>query len=188
VLEALVHIEQGQFAIFEWGYYNPREVIRKGRRMLSQKSLYLLLIAAAALISLYFWGLAARVVLANHPLKDKIPVRIVQWEVEEKGSNQYALKARYTFEIEGKVYHGKTLFAKPTYLNSASAISAIRENAQGKSWKAWFDRCDPTRSSMEKFSASGLLFRAVIATAVLGYFLLFLYKKFQLVPNFKNFQ
>ena len=145
--------------------------------MLSQKSLYIVLIVVAALISLYFWTLTAKIAIANYHLNRKTPARVIQWEVEEKGCDQFVLNAHYTFEIDGKVYHGKTLFAKPAYLNSSSAIAAIREKAQGKFRTAWFDRGNPTRSSMEKVSPKGVLLRAIISTMVLVYFIVFSSKK-----------
>jgi hypothetical protein len=150
--------------------------------MLSQKSLRLLLIASTALISIYFWVGAARGLWVNHSLKKQIAARVIQWEVEESGSDRYAIKARYSFEQGGQIYHGATRFEKPTYLNQATAVAALREMAtRPDGWMAWFDDANPSRSSLEKIFPRGFLLRAIISSMVLVYFVLFSKKFFE--PN-----
>jgi hypothetical protein len=161
----------GLFAIFEWGYYNRTREIRKGH-MRSQKSLYLLLIGLSALLSLYFWWNAARIFFYNHTLSEKISAHVGQWEVEEVGSDRYAVAADYTFTVDDRVYRGRTLFAEPTYLNPPSAIAALKEKAARSDWMVWYRKSDPTQSTLEKFFTSGLLFRAIVSSAVCLYFLI----------------
>ena len=114
--------------------------------------------------------------MAHHSLNEQVPVRVFQWEVQETGSDRYVLEANYSFELDGRVYHGNTLFAEPIYLNQSSAIAALREQAI-QPWSAWFDHADPTHSSLEKIFPEGLLVRALVSSAVFLYFILFHRKK-----------
>lgn len=144
--------------------------------MLTKNSIYILLIGVSALLSLYFWGVSARVFLSNRALSAQLPARVIQWEVEEIGTDRYAVAAHYTFEIAEKVYRGNTLFSQPAYPNPASAITALKEQASKSDWTAWYSPSNPTKSTLEKFFPQGLLFRAIVSSAVLLYFVLFRFK------------
>lgn len=182
MLEAHVQNGQSQFAIFDSEYYNPQSEIRKGR-MLSKNSIYILLIAVSALLTLYFWGVSAKFFFSNRALNSQVPARVIQWEVEEIGSDRYAVAAHYTFEIAEKVYRGNTLFAQTSYPNPASAIASLKEKAAKSDWTAWYCPTDPTRSTLEKFFPQGLLFRAIVSSAVLFYFVLFRFKDRLILRN-----
>jgi hypothetical protein len=144
------------------------------RLLLSPKPLYIGLIVFAALISCYFWGQAIRILTINYFLDEQIPVRIYQWDVEEIGSDQFALQANFTYELDGQTFRGKTFFAKPLYLNQISAIAALKEKAAGsKERLAWVDRDQPVRCTLEKERPFNFLLRAVLSSAVILYFILF---------------
>jgi hypothetical protein len=144
--------------------------------MLSQKALTVVLIAVSALTSLYFWGLAARVFLAQHSLQEQIPVHVVQWEVQEMSSDQYALQVNYSFERDGHTYQGNTLFTKPIYLNQTAAILALQTQALLPR-VAWVDPKNPKRSTLAKKFPQGLVTRALVSSGVLLYFILFYRRK-----------
>lgn len=140
----------------------------------SPKALYVGLIIFACLVSCYFWVQAIRTLSYNYFLNEQISAHIYQWDVEEIGSDQFALKANFSFEIDGQVYRGKTLFSKPLYLNQISAIAALKEKAAGsKDWMAWVDRDRPAWCTLEKERPYNFLLRAALSSAVILYFILF---------------
>ncbi|MBF8262974.1 MAG: hypothetical protein HW387_639 [Parachlamydiales bacterium] len=156
--------------------------------MLSKKTIYYALIALAALVSLYFWTMASRILFANHFLNRTAAARVIQWEVEEISSDQFAIKACYSFEIDGRVYHGNTLLAKPYYLNPPSAVAALKEKAKlSEPVTAWYRASDPTQSSLEKHFPLGLLLRALLASAVFIYFIRLTFASVKIPTRWKDF-
>jgi hypothetical protein len=138
----------------------------------SQKSLYFVLIAIGALISVYFWMQTVRVFVVNHSLNERRPAQINRWEVEEISSDRYVLAAHFSFEAAGQIFYGKTRFDHPAYLNPDSAIQSLKEKiAHPEVQTAWLDRDNPIRSSLEKKSLWGLLFRAALSSGVLIHFI-----------------
>ena len=141
--------------------------------LLSKKSLYFTLIAFGALTSIYFWVQTARICWVNYFLNEQCPAKVDRWEVREAGSDRYVLTAHFSFEAGGRLFHGKTRFDQPVWINPDSAIQALKEKAaRTESWSVWFDRGDPTRSSLQKRSLRGLMFRAALCSAVLIHFVL----------------
>jgi hypothetical protein len=150
------------------------------QHLLSQNSLYFILIALGALVSVYFALQSARIFLVNVSLNQRSSARIDRWEVEESASDQYLLAARFTFEEAGQVFHGKTTFSKPAYLNADSAIAALKEKiANPEPRMVWFDSADPNRSSLEKRAIGSMLFRALLSGAVVFHFVILRKKWFR---------
>jgi hypothetical protein len=134
-----------------------------------RKTIYGIFIAISALMSLYLWVMAIRVVFSNFLLDAQCPARVIQWEVQECGSDRFALCAHYSFHVDTAVYHGQTLFEKSTYLNPSAAMTALKlEAAMPKT--AWYHRKDPARSSLEKQFPTNLLIRAIVSSLIAVYF------------------
>jgi len=132
-----------------------------------------MLIAAGAAIAIYFWIQTARVLWVNYFLNGRAQALVSRWEVEEESSNRYVLTASYSFEANGQTFHGFTRFERPAFLNSDSAIAAVREAvAAPKPLPVWFDASNPDRSSLEKKPVGSLLFRAVLSLGVLIHFVM----------------
>jgi len=140
----------------------------------SKKSLFFLLIIFGSLISIYFWFLTAQNFLINYSLNEQCPAKITRWEVQEASSDRYFLTAYFSFDAEGKSFSGKTRFAQSFYFNLDSAILALKEKAaHAESCSVWYNRENPMHSTLQKRSLRGVLFRALLSSAVLIYFVLF---------------
>ena len=95
------------------------------------------LVAVMALITLWFtWG-ATEKLYEYARFQKRTDVEISNWSVEKVAQDRYALKAQYSYLVEGKEYHGETLFDGALYRNPWAAQEAIPiENV--KAWKAWY--------------------------------------------------
>ena len=143
--------------------------------MFSQKTLYMSIAGLSAAASVYFWILSGQILWTNHLLNEPLPAQIIQWAIEETGSNQYALKAQYSLEKDGRLYYGNTLFETPLYLNEASAIQAL-ETAAKCQWTAWSDGKNPAHSSLQKISPLNVLLRAIVSSCLFLNFAFFVGK------------
>lgn len=142
----------------------------------SEKTFRIFLVVGSGSVALIFWVLALSVLAKNLPLEPLAEAQILGWEVEEVRSDRFALRARYSYDYNGKSYVGSTLF-EPVYLNEISAISGLKK-AAACSWPVWLNPSRPERSSLEKLFPSVLLVRAVVATIVLFYFSLVYVRKY----------
>lgn len=143
----------------------------------SEKTFRVFLVIGSGAVALFFWAFALASLIKNLPLKPLAAARISGWEVEEVRSDRFALRARYTYDWEGKAYTGTTLF-EPAYLNELSAISGLKKAAAASSWPLWINPSRPESSSLERVIPLGLLIRAAVATLVLFYFSFVYVKKY----------
>lgn len=102
-------------------------------------------------------------------LEKKTMAHICRWKVIEKSSSQFAIRASYVFEHQGKEYRGRTTFSKPYHLNGESAKKQIKKYAL-YSWPVWYSPRNPHQSSIErKFPLKKCLYSLM----VVGVFLYF---------------
>ena len=94
---------------------------------------------------------------------------ISRWEVKEMGG-EFALKAIYSFEIQGKIWNGVSVLAKPWYWNEPAAVASLKTIAQEK-WEVWFDPKNPAHSSLQKTFPTGLLCRTILCFVIFIYFI-----------------
>ena len=116
--------------------------------------------------------MCAKDFLEIFPMTLQVPVQISRWEVEELSLDQYRLKVHYTFVHDGMAYSGTSPFVKQLYLNSFSAIDALKQKAKISDWSVWVDPSLPEHSAIEKEFSFNLLFRALLSTGLLVYFYL----------------
>lgn len=129
------------------------------------------LIYLSALIAAVFLGIAGIALWGYLRLEASAPVAQVQWAIIQKSSSQFALKAAYHFDHQGKAIEGESLFSKPYYLNQLSAEKQIQEFSKQK-WTVWYDPGSPAVSSLEKkFPAKKILYSLM----TLGIFFYFYY-------------
>jgi hypothetical protein len=112
-------------------------------------------------------------------LEDRVKASIEKWKVIEKSSSQYALRASYTFDYQGKSHRGKTTFSKPYHLNRPSAEKQANILNQ-KSWTAWVHPGHPEHSSLERVFP---LKKCLYALMALGIYLYFIYLRQSYAPE-----
>ncbi len=136
--------------------------------MLTARRFQTVLIAGAALVTLYFTFLLLKEMFDFFPLKAAASAHISQWEVEEvKG--KFALRGVYVFQVQGKNWQGSSRLLPPYYWNEPSALAALKVKAK-ESWTVWYNPNHPDHSALQKSFPSGLLFRTLVCYSVLIYF------------------
>lgn len=99
-------------------------------------------------------------------------------KVIEISSSEYALKARYSIEVQGKKYKGKSLSPKPYHLNALSAQKAAQNM---KTSLVWYDPANPSYNFLEKaFPYKKIIYFSM----VLG---IFLYLNWRISPGLDKF-
>jgi hypothetical protein len=130
-----------------------------------------LLIWVAGLIMAVFLMSAALDLWGYLRLEKRTIASVHKWKIIEKSSSEFALRASYTFEYQGKVHHGKTTFSKPYHLNRLSAEKQIKILGL-QSWPVWYQASHPEHSSIERVFP---LKKCVYSLMALGIFFYFIY-------------
>ncbi len=138
-----------------------------------------LLVWVAGIITAGFLGSACYELWRYQQLEARVPAAIKEWKILEKSPSQFALKASYTFEYQGKVYRSKTVFAKPYHFNRISAEKQIK-NISTQPWSVWIQPSHPERSSLQKTFP---LKKCLYSLMCLGVFLYFFQLSHRLAPD-----
>lgn len=137
-----------------------------------QKVLYFVLVGVSLMFCAYFGASSLRTMIYNYLLNRPVSARVIQWEVEEIGFDRYAVRAHYTYDVDGRNYPGQALFVKPLYPNPDIAIASLKEMAlQNASYPAWVRATDPTISALEKPFPFSSVLRMVVSGVLVAYFL-----------------
>jgi len=130
-----------------------------------------LLVWVAGLITAGFLLSAALNLWGYMRLEKKSIATVEKWRIIEKSSSQFALRASYTFNAQGKAYRGKTTFSKPYHLNRISAEKQIKIYAN-QQWAVWYQPTQPKNSSIEHIFPFK---KCLYSLTVLGIFFYFVY-------------
>ncbi len=131
--------------------------------------LWLILSVISGAIALWFFGIAANDMWKFFRLNAQSSVKILNWQVCELNSSRFALEACYQFELEGVIYHGKTIFEKPQFLNRFAAENYMRINGS-KSRTTWYRTSNPAHNSLEKEFPQKRCLHALLTVGVFIYF------------------
>jgi hypothetical protein len=131
--------------------------------------LWAFLFALAGALALWFSGMALYEVWGYCRLAARAPGTVEHWEVVERSSSSFAIRASYLFRVCGQERRGETLFREPYYLNPMSAACAV-EQLQSRPWEVWFCPKDPSLSSLQRFFPWKKVIHALIVTGVACYF------------------
>lgn len=132
------------------------------------KLLWIILLILTGAMVLWWGGSAASSLWKYGRLATEAPASATHYEVVPKGS-KYALEVRYTYVYQGHTYSGKTLFAKPYYLNHQAATDA-KKSLEGMQWTAWVNPHHPEISSIQKIFPFKTTVYAVIVLGIFIYF------------------
>jgi hypothetical protein len=103
----------------------------------------------AALVAAFFLATASYELWNYFQLKQKTAAVVYHWKILKKASSQYAIRASYTFEIQGKNYTDKTIFGKPYHLNRLSAENQVKR-LHKQPLTVWYQSNNPDHSSLSK--------------------------------------
>lgn len=118
-------------------------------------------------IALHFTILSIKEIFQYTSLNKETPAHIHQWETVPL-KNKFAIKADFTFVVDGKTWPGSFTFPK-LYLNEWAALSELKKGAK-KSWISYYHT--PHEPVLEKSFPTSTLFKTAICYGTLAYFLL----------------
>lgn len=145
---------------------------------MSPRRIQRFLLIGVCAITLHFTIRLSVDAISYFSLQNEGKAQISQWEILPI-KDQFAIKAKFEFESQGKIYQGESILSPPFYLNETSALLSLKEKAK-LSWNVWYNPKNPSFSALEKSFPWGLLIRAAICYGVIVYFIC-LYKRLSVV-------
>lgn len=109
---------------------------------------WLIFLSVIALCVLGYTGYTAYKLFEYWKLSLRIPVSQIDWEVVPVTQEDFAVRASYYYQVEGKIYQGQSIWDEH-YLNGSTA----HEKADGfakEQWKVWVNPSHPSQSALEK--------------------------------------
>ena len=131
---------------------------------------WIVLVTISSLVALWFSGLAMKGLWDYSRLDAITQAEILEWKVNKKSSDAFAIEAMFSFQASGQEFHGKTIFLKPYFLNAPSAQRAIKD-LKGKTWTTWYNSSNPSVSSLQKNFPFLPCIQAFLTLAVTLYFI-----------------
>ncbi len=128
----------------------------------------------SCVVAVYFGGKFAWELYRYATLSSSAPAHISRWDVEEDGS-RFAVQAMYTYSWEGKILSATSRLNNTLFLNDATALASIREQAK-QQWTVYFDAKHPQRSTLDRSFPGNLAIRLIISILVSGYFFVIHYR------------
>ena len=110
--------------------------------------IWIVLLLIVVTCALWFITKAGSEVYTYFQLKERAPVVINSWSVEEIKSDRFAVIAHYIFEYQGKTYEGSSSVGG-YYPNPWAAQEGKKQFAL-KKWSVWINPKDPHHSTLEK--------------------------------------
>lgn len=130
--------------------------------------IWAIFIVLIALFAFWFVIRAGQALLSYYQFSTKVAVVMEKWSVEEIKSDQFAVKATYSYEYSGKNYQGSDR-AGALYPNPWAAENAQKQLAR-KTWGAWINPSHPERSVLEKRFPYKRVISSVVLLGILLYF------------------
>jgi uncharacterized protein DUF3592 len=129
------------------------------------------ILAVAGGVVLWFGGMACFELWGYFRLKSFAPAQVERWEIKES-SAKYFLEGTYKYEVDGKLYEGRSRLKEPSFLNRLSAEEELKR-WEGVRWSVWYNPSAPQVSSLQKLFPYKRVIYAVLSLGLFVYFLLF---------------
>lgn len=102
-------------------------------------------------------------------LNQQAPIQTIQWAVVPAKRGKFLLEGNYRFQLDQKIFQGKTILDGPLYWNEWSALSSIQEVSEQYPL-VWYQNNAPTHSSLVKLFPWKSLGTAFFMWGLLLYF------------------
>jgi hypothetical protein len=133
-----------------------------------------ILLLIIVLCALWFIVKAGMGIYRYTQLTMQVPVVIERWEIKEIKSDQFEVRAYYSFKYQGREYQGSGRIGD-LYPNPWAASHAKEQFYRG-SWRAWFNPKHPDHSLLEKkFPLKRMLSAVILVGLFIYFFILGLY-------------
>lgn len=104
-------------------------------------------------------------------LDESAPMRTIEWRVLRLDDNAYRLQAKYTFEMNGKIWKGEAIANGPVFPNPWAAERNL-PFYKNRLQKVWYVKKNPEVSAIEKRLPTKRLISTLILWGIVTYFLL----------------
>lgn len=135
-----------------------------------EKTVWNILLAAMALVTLWFTGSALYHSYKYFSLNASTQVTAFQWAAKEMSSDRFHLEVEYEFQLEGKKYYGNTVLDDPVFRNGWAAEQEIPKLAS-KPWTVWYSSSKPQYSTLQKYFPLKECVSSLLLWGVLLYFI-----------------
>jgi hypothetical protein len=136
-----------------------------------RNTIWIALLLIVAFFALWFIFKAGYTLFSYYRLSVQVPVRIENWEVKEKQSDQFAVIAHFYFEYLGKTFQGESevggLYPNPWAANRA------QKQFSDQHFSAWINPKNPQQALLEKkFPYKKVISAALLIGLLLYFFIL----------------
>jgi hypothetical protein len=131
--------------------------------------IWVVLLMISGLIALWFSGKALTEMWVYSRLDSATAAKTIRWDVREMGSSRFQIEATFYYEVKGLELENTTLFASHQYLNRYAAEQEIKGSAD-KAWNVWYQKNNPSFSSLEKEFPVKKSLHALLTIGVFVYF------------------
>lgn len=131
---------------------------------------WLAFLGAIAVIVAWYCITAIYKVYQYSTLAKQVKAERIDWIVKELSDDQYIVSAKYTFAVEGKIYHGETDFKDIIYMNAWAAEQAIPQ-LSSQIANVWMQPGKHSHSSLQKKFPSKECYYAGAMVILLLYFI-----------------
>jgi len=111
--------------------------------------IWLALIATIVCIALYFSGVTLYKIYRYTTLTATTSTHEVEWSVKKLAEDRYALKAKYSYDINDKTQRGESLLTRIIYRNGWAAKQALKEKENQKV-VVWYSPQKISYSTLQK--------------------------------------
>ena len=130
---------------------------------------WVVLILISGLITCWFAGQLGMKGYRYIRLNERVPVEILKWDVKMVSTNHYAFHSKYRYVVDGREFVSETVFFSPRYPNQFAATLDLK-SWQSKEFEGWYQKDNPSFSSLEKKFPKKELINFGVALGVFLYF------------------
>jgi len=132
--------------------------------------LWISFIAIFSLILLWYSYDAGTKWWAYHATTATTIAENVEFTVKEESSDKFFIHGTYTFNVDGKQWHGESSLLQSMYRNHIAA-NEIVPDLEKKQWTVWYSPTNPKYSTLQKTYPFKECLYAGVLWALLIYFL-----------------
>jgi hypothetical protein len=137
---------------------------------MSQNKVWIAILALVGAIALWFCAKALYQVYDYVRFDSQTVAEVESWSVEQVGSDRFALRAVYGFQVGEELYEGESYVPKLVFLNALAAKRRIEELESG-GWAVWYRSRNPALSRLGKVFPYKQCAYALILLGVMVYFI-----------------
>ena len=130
---------------------------------------WMLLFAAVVIPFFWFMGQSLHMGFDYWRFSKEVIPEAMHWDIQKTEKEQFFIRARYNYVINGVSYSGDWTFEKKSFGNPFLAEEVLHL-WQKQLWKVWIDPTRPSISTLERIFPMKPLIKAFISFCIFLYF------------------